>query len=92
MTTAREVLGKFYEVHREWEDPETGNKWLHVEMESATSLEAHQTEEYSRAPRLLWYKGELYGWISWNSDRLTMAYSTKNAEKYAIPATYPEVR
>ena len=87
MPEAREVLGKYIKVTSEWADPDTGVKWIHTDMESETHKEALETEEYDTAPRLLWFKGELYGWISWNSDRMDNCYNTENVKNYAIPAS-----
>jgi hypothetical protein len=61
-----------------WTDPETGLKWLHVDVPAPGDW-----SQVCALPAALSYEGEVYVRTGWNSDKLEAYY--RNKMPYATP-------
>lgn len=58
-----------YPIARDWTDPETGHRWIHLPMNSP-----YDYDQVKALPKVLEYDGDTFKRTGWNSDKGEVYY------------------
>lgn len=70
--TSQPLAATAYDLHPitlDWTDPETGNRWIHLDVPAPGDW-----EQVQKLPKALAYEGRIYVRTGWNSDKLVAYY------------------